>query len=100
MRRGGDEASAARGVSGKDEGMIGMSACESGALPLGEGVRVVEAYLGVLRAEDFARFLSPGTSEGARLAILSSSPRIHGIHRITLGVAHLLPILRWPPHEA
>ena len=54
---------------------------------------LVSVSVGVLRLEDFTRFLSPGIAEGTRSSILLSSPRIHPVHRVTLAIAHLLPLI-------
>lgn len=57
------------------------------------GLFLVATTIGVLRLEDFTRFLSPGASEGSRLTLFALGGRVHPIHQVTLLVAHLLPVL-------
>ena len=53
---------------------------------------VLVGGLGVLRGVDLQRFLAPQPGEGARLDLLLSSRRIHGVHRVALLAAHGLPL--------
>ena len=56
-------------------------------------ITLLIGVFGVLRGVDFLRFLAPQPGDGARFDLLLHSRRIHTVHRLTLLVAHILPIL-------
>jgi hypothetical protein len=64
----------------------------AGALGAAALLALSVGLLGVLRFEDFARFLAPQEGDGDRFALLWTSRRIHPVHRSALLVAHLLPV--------
>lgn len=62
----------------------------AGLLAVAVVLGVVQA--GVLRGVDLTRFLAPQPGDGPRLDLLLHSARIHPVHRVSLLVAHVLPV--------